>query len=168
MVKLISRADIAQYKQISKTVYDDVLDSFIIQAQIQDIAPLLGEMLFNDIVNNPTNYNDLLNGGSYTVGANTYQNYGLRAVISHYTYARYIMFGSVTDTPFSLVEKLNETSRPASDSQKKSIWQLSRDDAFGYWRSVENYLIRMKIPLYNISNCNKQVAQGGFRLTKIV
>jgi hypothetical protein len=152
--KLINRNDIARYKQISNTVYDEVLDATIIEAQIQDIAPLLGEKLFNDILVNHANYNDLLNGGSYTFSGVVYNNYGLKAVLVYYTYARYQMFGNVIDTPFSTIEKLEGSdSRPTSEKTKKDLYHMNRDSAFTIWQSVENYLIRTGNVLFKTTQC---------------
>jgi len=150
--KLITRSDIALYKQISQTVYDDVLNAVIIEAQIQDLAPLLGERLFNDLLINTVDYNDLLDGGTYTYKGILYSNYGLKAVLSYYTYARYQMFGGVIDTPFSQIEKLEGAeSRPTSETTKKALYQMNRDSAFNVWKSVENYLIRTNNELFRIN-----------------
>lgn len=165
--KLINRADVSLYKQISQTVYDSVFDALVLETQIQDIAPLLGENLFNDILKIPTAYDDLLTGGDYIVNGTTYVNYGLKAVIAYYFYARYQMFGGITDTPFSMVEKLNGgESRPISEKSKKDLYNLNRDSAYTVWKSVENYIIRMNIPLYNITNHCIQKTQT-FKFNKI-
>jgi hypothetical protein len=169
--KWANRADVSLYKQISKTVHDDIFNSIMIESQIQDIAPLLGENLFNDINNNIANYNDLLNGGTYTYNGITYTNYGLKAVLSYYFYARYQMFGNVIDTPFSIVEKLEGAeSRPTSEKTKQALYQMNRDSAFNVWRSVENYLIRTNNELYNIvylGRCTPQKNTGNIFLSKI-
>lgn len=167
-LKLVNRNDISKYKQISQTVYDDVLDSIVIETQIQDIAPLLGERLFNDILSNPNSYDDLLNGGTYTYKSITYTNYGLKAVISYYVYARYMMFGSVIDTPFSAIEKLEGAeSRPITDKTKKDLYQLNRDSAFAIWKSVQNYLIRTENALYEDCSCESK-KNNHFNISKIV
>lgn len=168
-VKLITKADIAVYKQISVTLKDDIIDEYILDAQIQDVAPLLGEKLFNAILKTPADYTDLLTAGEYTVGGETFTNYGLKAVLAYYAYARYKMFGSVVDTPYGFVEKLEGAeSRPESDFSKKSLYNLNRDSAFTIWKSVENFLIRTKVDLYGPCGCNTpSKGSGGFILTKI-
>jgi hypothetical protein len=170
--KLINRTDIALYKQISQTVYDDVLNSIIIESQIQDLAPLVGERLFNDLLNNKANYDDLLNGGTYEYREVTYSNYGLKAVLSYYAYARYQMFGGVIDTPFSQIEKLEGAeSRPTSDKTKKDLYQMNRDSAFNVWKSVENYLIRTNNELYGVIYLGinqRPIIQSNITIKKIV
>ena len=166
--KWINRNDVSLFKQISKTVYDDVFDSIVIETQIQDIAPLLGERLFNDIGNNIPNYATLLNGGTYLHEGITYSNYGLKAVLSYYFYARYQMFGGIIDTPFSIVEKLEGSdSRPTSDKTKKDLYQMNRDSAFNIWRSVENYLIRTKNPLFGNESFCAPVSRQNITISKI-
>jgi hypothetical protein len=145
--KLVTRADISSVRQISETIYDDVLDAIIIETQIQDIQPLLGEFLFNAVMNDPLDYEDLLDGHAYTYSDMTFQNYGLKTVIAFYVYARLKMFGSSIDTPFSTVEKLEGAdSRPISDKTKKDLYQMNRDSGFKIWQSVQNYLLRMETP----------------------
>lgn len=165
--KLITRTDIALYKQISKTVYNDVLDSCIVDAQFQDVATLLGERLFNDVMTNPNSYTDLLDGGTYDYNGITYTNYGLKAVISYYTYARYIYYGSNVDTPFSVVNKLEgSNSQPISEKAKKDLYILNRDSAYKIWGSVDNFLRRTNVSLY-VDSC-KTKPNNTFKISKIV
>jgi hypothetical protein len=163
--KLVNRDDIALFKQISKTVVDAKLNDVIIQTQIDDIRPLLGESLFNDLMNDVSSYSDLMDGGTYTYNGITYTNYGLKAVISYYVYARYMMFGAVIDTPFGLVEKLNnQDSKPVDYSIKKSLYQTNRQSAFNIWLTVRDYLIRTNNPLFN-NLCT--IHKNNFKIRKI-
>ena len=169
--KLITKSDVKQYKQISETAFSDVFDAIVLETQIQDIAPLLGEGLFNDLMLNTDNYDDLLNGGAYTHSGMTYQNYGLKAVVCYYFYARYQMFGNVVDTPFSLVEKLDNEGKSQQVSQrtKDALYQLNRDSAFTIWKSVENYLIRTNNTLFNsLDLCKNRIEnKSSFKISKI-
>ena len=163
---LINRAKIAEYKQISKSVFDDVLNSHIRDAQFDDVKPLIGERLYNAIVADQTAHATLLNGGTYTYNGITYINQGLKSVIVYYTYARYMMFGDVVDTPFSLVNKLNQGESQRVDyATKKSLYQINQNSAFNLWLSVRDYLIRTNYALYE--NC--LTAQNKtFNFSKIV
>jgi hypothetical protein len=167
--KLITRAKVQQYKQVSNSVYDDVFDSILIQTQIEDIAPLLGEDLFNDLINNPANYTALLTGGAYTYNGITYQNYGLEAVIAYYWYARYTMFGNVTDTPFGLMQKISgEGTQEVSQKAKDALYQYNQNSAFTIWKSVENYLIRTNNILFNSVSLCQIKQKNNFNISKIV
>lgn len=169
--KLIGKSDVRRFFQISETLNDDTFNQFVQQAQLQDVAPLLGEALFLDIMRNPSEYADLLTGGDYTHRETVYHNMGLKAVLSHYTYARYRMFGTAVDTPFGFIEKLGgNESRPESESSKKTSYTLNRDSAFTIWKSVENYLIRMEVPLYGDNYLKPHRVDrnsGGLKMSKI-
>ena len=168
MALLINRADIAVYRQISDSVYDDVLNEHITEAQFTDVQELMGSDFYNDLVLNPTTTANLalLNKGSYVYQGTTYTNHGLKSVIAHYADARYKMFGSAVDTPFSLVEKLNPDSRPVSEGSKKTKYKSNQQTAFVYWNNVRQFLDRNQddYPLWK-NNC--QVKSGGFRISKI-
>jgi hypothetical protein len=167
--KLITRSKVQQYKQVSNSVNDDVFNSILIQTQIEDIAPLLGEDLFNDLINNPANYTALLTGGAYTYNGITYQNYGLEAVIAYYWYARYTMFGSVTDTPFGLMQKISgEGTQEVSQKAKDALYQYNQNSAFTIWKSVENYLIRTNNVLFNSLSLCQIKQKTNFNISKIV
>jgi hypothetical protein len=164
MQLLITRSDIAQYRQLSKTPNNDKLNEMILDAQLLDLQPLLGENLYNKIIASPADHEELLTGGIYEHDGISYTNYGLKMVLAYFAYARYIMFSSVTDTPFSVVEKLNPDSRPAEVSSKKTIYTLNRDAAMQLWQNVRNYLIRTKHPDFKCGNTN---LSGVLRFTKI-
>ncbi|MXN91303.1 hypothetical protein GR160_08685 [Flavobacterium sp. Sd200] len=164
MQPLITRSDIARYKQISKTPFDDKLHEQILDAQLLDLQPLIGESFFNKIIANPDAYSNLLGGGVYMHDGIEYTHYGLSMVLTYFAYARYMMFSSVTDTPFSVVEKLNDNSRPADTSAKKTLYNLNREAAMQVWQNVHNYLVRTNHPDYKRA-CNG--TPGRFRFKKI-
>lgn len=164
MQPLLTRSDIARYRQIAKTSNDDKLNEMILDAQLLDLQPLLGERLFNELTDKPDEHIELLNGGIYEHNGISYTNYGLKMVLAYFAYARYVMFGSVTDTPFSVVEKLNSDSRPLDVTAKKTMYQLNREAALQVWTNVNNYLIRTKYEGFKKSS-NK--GMQGLRFSKI-
>lgn len=166
MQPLITRNDIAQVRQISNTPNDAKLNEMIIDAQMLDLQPLLGEIFFNKLVASPTDYDELLNGGAYELNGQSYINYGLKKVIVYFSYARYMMFGAVTDTPFSTVLKTNENSQPVDASTKKSIYTMNRDSAYQVWENVKNYLVRTQHPDFK-HNCQTSAPSRGMKIFKI-
>jgi hypothetical protein len=164
MQPLITRNDIAKYRQISKTSKDDKLNEMILDAQLLDIQPLLGENLFNSILTSPEDFTELLDGGIYENDGISYTNYGLKMVICYFAYARYMLFSSAIDTPFSVVQKISSNdSKPAENSVKKTIYSLNREAAFQIWSNVKNYLKRTKNPEF--VHCN--TSMGNLRFTKL-
>lgn len=169
VIKLITRTDIREYKQVSNTLHDDVLNPCIIDAQFIDIQKLLGVELYEDLIANSTDvkYTALLDGGSYTYSGNTYNNVGLKAVIAHYAYARYILFGSNIDTPFSFVGKTNGDSEKVDEKEKLRVYKLSQQMAFNYFENVARFLNRdsTNYPLWN-GECGN--LQQKFKINKII
>lgn len=169
MTLLINRAEIAKFKQISKTANNDVLNMHIREAQENDLKPLMGERLYLTVLTNLTdpNYLLLLNGGTYSHNGIDYHVEGIRKVLVYYSFARYVMFGDAIDTPFSMVQKLNgNESKPVDASFKKSNWQINKDMAYNSWLSVDAYLRRTNNTLY-LSHCGRKVS-GRINFTKIV
>lgn len=169
MRPLITRNDIAEYRQITENVHaTKVINQHIVDAEFMDLQKLLGSELYNDLKCNytSTEYATLLNGGTYTYLGTTYTNVGLKVVLVHYAYGRYILQGSQTDTPFGYVEKLNDTSQQVSLEGKKTMSKMNQQIAFNYWENVKQFLDRNSTdyPLWD-SNCMKR--SGGFRISKI-
>lgn len=167
---LITKDEARAFKKISATLKDDIFEQYVIEAQLQDVAPLLGERLFNAIMKSPEDFTDILEGGTYTHAGEEYENYGLKAVIAHYFYARYRYFSGVTDTPTGFVTKVHTDSLPESEASKKSQYTINRDSAFTIWKSVENFLIRTDNDLfaYRLTDCRRKPLKpgtGGFRMT---
>ncbi|WP_294823621.1 hypothetical protein [uncultured Flavobacterium sp.] len=166
MQPLITRADIALYRQISKTPHDDKLKEAILDAQLLDLQPLLGEKLYNKIVSAPEIHEKLMTGGPYVHDGIEYMNYGAKMVLAYFAYARYMMFSSVIDTPFSVVEKLSDTSKPVDASFKKTAYHANREAAMKIWDNVRNYLVRTGEAYYK--DCfGKAKAGSSFRISKI-
>lgn len=162
--KLITRDEIRDYKQISKTANDDRLNDIIIQVQINELRPLLGERLFDAIQEAPQDYDDLLNGSAYEYKGVTYQNYGLKAVLAYYVDAYWKMFGDVTSTPFGNVTKLNTNiSEPITDGFKKSLFTMNKQSAYNIWLNVHLFIVRTEVPLYNCFEVKKK----SFNISKI-
>ena len=166
---LINKQDIENYREISRSVKDNKINPHIEDAQYLDLRPLLGERLYQDLVKNTTDskYVDLMDGGEYTIGDNTYNNPGIKKVLSIFAYARYILFGSYTDTGFGLVQKSNQDSTPVPDAGKRNIHTKDRDTAMQYWFEVANFLNRKSTdyPLW-ATGCSTS-RPGKFRISKI-
>ncbi len=161
----ITLAGIQLYKQVSNSVYKDKLNQIILETQFEDIQPLLGETFFYTIDSNIENYNDLLNGSSYTYNGVTYVNVGLKAVLANYIYARLAMFGDVIDNPFGMTTKLNvNESKPIDLATKKTFYNSNRQYAYNLWLNVEKFIVRTNLAGYN-SGCTTK--PNTFKISKI-
>lgn len=166
---LINRTDISEWKQVSQTVHDKVLNQFIFDAQFQDIQRLLGVEFFNDLMRNYDSaiYQSLLNESDYTYNSVTYSMVGLKSVIVHYAYARYVLLGHNTDTPFGMVVKGTDNSTQTTEGNKKTIHKINQEMGFNLWENVLDYINRniSDYPLFRNSDCG--IRTGGFRISKI-
>ena len=149
MIQLINKTDISQYRQISASVKDAKINPFIADAQLLDLLPLLGEKMYYDLMANPTNYVDLMNPKAYQYNNQTIESPGFKIVLCHFAYARYIMHGSQTDTPFGMVENIYQDGNHVSRTDKKEIYKQSQNVAMQYWGPVEVYLNR-NINIYKL------------------
>lgn len=165
MTPLVTLTEVQTYKQVSNSINTAKFNETVLQAQMVELLPLLGERLYYDILENTVNYTDLLNGGTYDYNGITYTNVGLKAVISHYWYAYHSFYGDQIDTAFGLREKLNnDVSKQVSTTMKKTMFELNCRYAFNLWLNVEKYLLRIEEPLYR---CNDKPKLRHFRISKV-
>jgi hypothetical protein len=161
---LITRSDIAAWRQISQSVHNDVLNMHIRDAEFLDLQDLLGATLYNAVVKTPADHTDLINGGTYEYNGVTYTNVGIKVPLVYFAYARYLRFGSQTDTPFGFVEKNAPESTPVDQNGKDIMYKYNQQIAYKYWQNVRAYLERTNYPLYE-TECI--VRGGNFRISKI-
>lgn len=163
---LITRAEIQEYKQLSNSINGAKLNEIILQSQMVDLLPLLGERLYYDILNDQSSRGDLLNGSTYEYNGIIYTNVGLKAVLAHYVYARYSMFGDIIDTAFGLKNKLNEdVSARIDTNMKKTLYEHNCNYAYNLWLNVELYITRTKEPLYTL--CGSAQKNKNFKISRI-
>lgn len=162
---LIDKIEIAKHREISNNVRDNKINPYIEDAQRLDLKPLLGEKLYNAIVKTPTDHTLLLDGGEYEYEGETYDHPGLKKVLSIYAYARYVMFGSYTDTAFGFVEKSNQDSKSVGDGHKRTLFTQNQNTASAYFQEVALYMNRKDISLWRDLNC--EVKSSGFKISKI-
>jgi hypothetical protein len=165
MIPLVTKQEVQTYKQVSDSINTAKFNELVLQAQMVEILPLLGERLYYDVMSNVSNYSDLLDGNTYEFNSITYTNVGLKAVISHYWYAYYSFYGDEISTAFGLREKLNnDVSKQVSTTMKKTMFELNCRYAYNLWLNVEKFLIRTKEPLFN--NCTQPKLKN-FRISRI-
>lgn len=165
MIPLVTIAKVQQFKQVSNSINTAKFNETVLQAQMTELYPLLGEELYYDLMNNIGDYTDLLTGGIYTYQGITYTNVGLESVISHYWYAYHSFYGDQIDTAMGIREKLNnDVSKQVDTSMKKTMFELNCRYAYNLWLNVERYLIRTNNPLFR---CSAKPKMRNFRISKI-
>jgi len=167
-MRLISKSDIIDVRQISKSVTEPVINNFIDEAQLLDLKPLVGESLYQEIILNPANYQDLLNNVTYNYNGSEVTSCGLKRVLIHFAFARYVMNGNLIDTPFGMVEKQFQDGKNIERTSKKELYKYNQQIAFQYWNEVERYLNRNQdlYPKWKNGPCETR-RNTSFRLNKI-
>lgn len=126
---LIMVDDMRAFAQMAVNSRDEsMVQPHILSAQNKDVAPVLGNALFTDLVanRNDVNYKKLLDGGNYIVDGTTYSFQGLRAAISCFAFARYKMYSNAVDTPFGRLQRLRKVANPQT---QKSFFPLRQKNA---------------------------------------
>lgn len=150
---LITMADIVALRPLSSnTREEDKVKPHVWDAQEFDLRPFLGDQLYLDLLTvipgSASTYDDLWGGSEYTYNGKLYKHEGLKTVLIYYAYARIIMGLPVTPSPFDMVQKTNEFSRPLSDAQLMRPVQQAISGAKVFQERVELFLNR------NIINYN--------------
>jgi hypothetical protein len=147
MTLLISISDFTPYKAISANINaTKKLEPYILEAQEFDLRPILGDELYNALVEDfeaspsLTDYGDLFNGSEWTVGSHTYKHNGLIPVLCYFAYARYKLNSNVEDTAFGTVTKRNLESDPVSEKTIARQADQARSGAMAYMQKVINFL----------------------------
>lgn len=138
----IDETDIDIIAPISQNCAWDTLSVYIREQQELYILPKIEYCFFNAIQENPTDTEVLkvLNGSTYDhFGIIKYQ-FGLKRVLAHLTYGVYVFRKGYVDTPFGVVQKLNQDSVPAPITELKSIKSEHHNIASNYMTNVMEYV----------------------------
>lgn len=168
-MNLITKEDIAKYREISKAVRDEKINPFIQDAEMLDFRNMLGHDLYSDLKENisESNYELLWKGGNYMYNGKENNFIGLEIVLCLLAYARYMMFGSNTDTGFGMVQKSFQDSTPVPAITKKTMYTENRRAASAYFADAVTFLNRNRsdYPLWKKGGCGG--IRPSFRISKI-
>lgn len=150
MTLLINKNDFIPYAHLSTNLdTTQKLDMHIAHAQDFDLRPLLGDLLYYDILaklsdGNYTGYKELLTGGSYSYKGVSVLFKGITPVLVHFTLSRLVPAMSNSITPTTFAQKRNEFSDPVAPAEIARVSNMYKSLALGYWAQVEDYLDRHK------------------------
>ena len=107
---LISNVEFKALRDIGNKVDESKLTEVIDLAQKGELYDLLGNFLFDVIANvgDAADYDDLLDGSTFTKSGDTYTHAGLKAVLADLAYSRYLVVLNPNFTPFGLTYKDSE------------------------------------------------------------
>lgn len=146
MALLIKNSDFDDYRPVSENFVQKKMDTWIREAQVADIRPILGDAFYQDFITKFDNtgaseYNDyqnLLNGTTYTYNSQTIKFEGVKPCLVYYAYARMIKSQQVNVAPHSVVQKLTPQSQPVSASMIK----IQVDDALSMAGVYQNEILQ--------------------------
>lgn len=171
---LVAKSDFAPYAQVSEYGdFDALMNTHILNAQLYDIRPSLGDSFYADMVLNilNANYVALLAGGQYTYDGNIYFFQGLKKAIVHYAYSRYAMRGGVQDTGSGLVIKKNDWSDPLDQKGLSKESEYHKNLAVGAMNDCTQFLQRNRTtyPKYLFASCDgvESASRRSIRITSI-
>lgn len=150
---LVNRQECSKYLSVSLFRKDEDFNRFIREAQMFDLKRLVCEDLFQDIMSEtPANdYTLLLEGGSYTFEGRRYEFAGLKAVLAYFAYARYIFIGHQVDTPMGIKVKENQDATGVSQTERRDVRTMYKQQADLLWQDCERYLERV---MGHTKDCN--------------
>lgn len=175
---IICKDDFECVGQVAKSCDWDQLCIYIREQQNLSLLPKIGQCLFDKILKYCQGWflktescqedeydilKHLFLGGRYTACDGTSRiHFGLKRVLVHWTYGAYIYRHGLIDTPFGVVQKVNQDSiaAPLKDLEKINIEQ--RNNAEYYWRLTRDFLCSVKdcpeLADCNICDCIKDCA----------
>ena len=143
---IITLADIRAVRPVSASLDPDYIDPYIVEAQEQELKPLLGNAFFLEFVNNidggtPSTENELLfDGGEYASGNETFTFRGVNEFLSYASYARLAIRQNSLVTRFGVVTKETEESLPVNTAAFNQERYDARAVQMGIQKEITNFL----------------------------
>lgn len=168
MEHLIKPAELAEYgRPISKNTDEDKLNAYITEAEQMNIKPVLGDGLFLSILEkgeDDEKIKMLLNGGTYQSGDKIYTFVGLKAAVSYYVFAKYLMVGDFNATRFGVTMKEDSYSSHISSAERSNAYSDTLEVANCYLQDCVSYCKRNGLMS---GNPGFQKATGAVTIRKI-
>jgi hypothetical protein len=141
MAALITYTEQQAIRKISPNREQDY-DQWAIDVQYRDLQKLLGDKMYQDLVQNSTDakYVELLDGGTYEIDGFTYQQKGLKYVLAYFIYAEYSIDSEHQDTFAGFRNKNIPESQQPNYGEVKRIRDKNRELAFVYWKDIKRFL----------------------------
>lgn len=171
---LIEKSDFDCIGQVAKHCDWEQLCIYIREQQNLSLLPKIGQCLWNMILCykmykdcideveegdpedcDPCNYaedpvtqnifDNLICGGSFTGCDGTKKiHFGIQRMLVHYAYGAYVYRHGFVDTPFGVVQKMNQDSVPAPMKELRSLMKEHQSNAEYYWQMTKDYLCTLK------------------------
>lgn len=185
---LITKTNFAPYVELSANLHDSKLKPKILEAQMFDLAGLMGANFYADMIqwvdddgrvkdNAPEQYKDLINGKTYNIQQSGVTipivSTGIKPVVVYFAAARLIRSLDLHITPNAMMYKRNEYSDHADTKAIGMKATEYENQAIGYWRNQAVPFIDFSgkdlFPLWHsFSTCsNERIAGSRQRITGV-
>lgn len=118
------------------------VNTYIIEAQENDLRPVLGDALYKDFIDNQslTKYTELLRGKSYTVNGFAIDFPGVKPMLAYFTLARIVANNQMNITSYGIVQKTVNESQPVEQAGVKALVTELRSVAVSYQNRLIQFL----------------------------
>jgi hypothetical protein len=142
MNNILTATEIKSYKDIGNKIDENKINPIIEQAQLTELKPVLGDRFYFHMLNNLNNpiYQPLLNGCSFVFADITYQHDGIKALLSDYFMAKYVLQVNTNFTPFGATNKAPQDGELADRNSLKDISTQQLQLAGARWEIIKMYL----------------------------
>lgn len=132
--------DINKVKKFNRSTKIEVVEQFMEEVEQLDIKNLLGNRFYVDVINNLSNYDDIIYPLTYEYGGYTYQHNGLVYVISYLTHSLYVENHKLKDTDGGIVVPNSEYSNQIDYATSKNLSKRYRNLAMTEFDNIKRYL----------------------------
>lgn len=168
MVHLITPEEVSKYgRPIGAKTDEDKLTAYIIEAEQMNVKPVLGDELFLSILDKGEDdelLSMLLSGGTYEHDGQLFSFAGLRAAMSYYVFAKYLMVGDFNATRFGVVMKDDNYSTRISSAERSNAYSDTLEVANCYLQDCVTYCVKKGLMKGRVG---RQKATGAVKIRKI-
>lgn len=167
---IISRPDFDCIGQVAKHCNWEQLCLYIREQQNLYLLPKIGYCLLEKLKDDANAEDPIIKkilGGAEFTNAAGHKDYffGLKRVLAHASYAAYIFRHGLVDTPFGVVQKLNQDSLPTPINELRSIKNEHYNNAEMYFSKFKEFIYTLKdeniIKECYLATCGKNELQEG-------
>lgn len=173
---LINEDDFTRFKLLSPNIGQEVINQAILDAQWLDLRPWMSDAFFFDFLSKiddvgapGPDYQNLLNGSTYTRDGNTVRHKGLIPALVYFTYGRLLAEVGLSVSKSGVNRKNTAESTPIDGVEMRKHEQEAKAKAMSYLNSAETFLDEEidKYPLFREPKNINTRAYTGFNFTKV-
>ncbi len=174
---LVNEDDFTRFKLISKNIGQEIVNQAVLDAQWLDLRPWMNDAFYFDFISKFddtgdaqfANYQNLLNGSTYTRDGNTVRHKGLIPAIVYFAYGRLLAEVGLSVSSSGVQRKQTLESTPVDGIEMRRHEQEAKAKAMSYINSAQVFLDTeiAKYPLFREPRDINNRAYTGFNFSKV-